>query len=85
MCVCGGGGDTAAAVGVGCGTWGGGTRGNSPNQAQLGFLGVWCVCERGGGGRGEVAPEAVVQNQAQLGLLHAEREAIKERHSCLLT
>jgi hypothetical protein len=34
--------------------------------------------------RGEVAPEAMAQNQAQLGLLHAEREAIKERYSRLL-
>jgi hypothetical protein len=33
---------------------------------------------------GEVAPEAMAQNQAQLGLLHAEREAIKERYSRLL-
>jgi len=34
--------------------------------------------------QGEVAPEALAQNQAQLALLHAEREAIKERYSRLL-
>lgn len=34
--------------------------------------------------RGEVAADAMAQNKAQLELLRAEREAIKERYSRLL-
>lgn len=34
--------------------------------------------------QGEVVPDAIHQNQAQVVLLHAEREAIKERYSRLL-
>jgi hypothetical protein len=34
--------------------------------------------------QGEVAPGDFEHNQAQLALLHAEREAIKERYSRLL-
>lgn len=34
--------------------------------------------------QGEIPPDALQQNQEQLALLRAEREAVKERHSTLL-